>query len=72
MADQPIIKLRDGNMMPQLGLGVWQATIEEARNAALKALEVGYRSIDTAAIYKMRKASAGRCSRRMSHATIFS
>ncbi|MBS6058701.1 MAG: 2,5-didehydrogluconate reductase DkgA [Mixta calida] len=52
MADQPIIKLRDGNMMPQLGLGVWQATIEEARNAALKALEVGYRSIDTAAIYK--------------------
>lgn len=52
MTDQPIIKLRDGNMMPQLGLGVWQATIEEARNAALKALEVGYRSIDTAAIYK--------------------
>ena len=52
MADQPIIKLRDGSMMPQLGLGVWQATIEEARNAALKALEVGYRSIDTAAIYK--------------------
>jgi len=52
MADQPIIKLRDGNMMPQLGLGVWQASVEEARNAALKALEVGYRSIDTAAIYK--------------------
>lgn len=52
MADQPIIKLRDGNMMPQLGLGVWQATVEEARDAALKALEVGYRSIDTAAIYK--------------------
>ncbi|URQ60317.1 2,5-didehydrogluconate reductase DkgA [Pantoea alhagi] len=52
MADQPIIKLRDGNMMPQLGLGVWQASVEEARDAALKALEVGYRSIDTAAIYK--------------------
>ena len=52
MADQPIIKLHDGNMMPQLGLGVWQASIDEARQAALKALEVGYRSIDTAAIYK--------------------
>ncbi|MCU5774474.1 2,5-didehydrogluconate reductase DkgA [Erwiniaceae bacterium BAC15a-03b] len=52
MADQPIIKLRDGNMMPQLGLGVWQASIEDARNAAVKALSVGYRSIDTAAIYK--------------------
>jgi len=52
MADQPVIKLHDGNMMPQLGLGVWQASIDEARQAALKALEVGYRSIDTAAIYK--------------------
>ncbi len=52
MAEQPIIKLRDGNMMPQIGLGVWQASIDEARQAALKALEVGYRSIDTAAIYE--------------------
>ena len=52
MADQPVIKLHDGNMMPQLGLGVWQASIDEARQAALKALEAGYRSIDTAAIYK--------------------
>ncbi|MFG6075330.1 2,5-didehydrogluconate reductase DkgA [Erwinia sp. OPT-41] len=52
MAEQPVIKLHDGNMMPQLGLGVWQASIDEARQAALKALDVGYRSIDTAAIYK--------------------
>jgi 2,5-diketo-D-gluconate reductase A len=52
MADQPIIKLHDGNMMPQLGLGVWQASIDEARAAAVTALKVGYRSIDTAAIYK--------------------
>lgn len=52
MADQPMIKLHDGNMMPQLGLGVWQATIDDARAGAVKALEVGYRSIDTAAIYK--------------------
>lgn len=52
MTEQPVIKLRDGTVMPQIGLGVWQASIDEARQAALKALEVGYRSIDTAAIYK--------------------
>ncbi|MCE0489908.1 2,5-didehydrogluconate reductase DkgA [Pantoea sp. Mb-10] len=56
MAEQPIIKLRDGNMMPQLGLGVWQASIEEARHAILEALNVGYRSIDTAAVYKNEEA----------------
>ena len=60
---QPIIKLHDGNLMPQLGLGVWQASIEETTRAVSKALEIGYRSIDTAAIYKRtRKASAPRCS----------
>ena len=52
MAEQPIIKLHDGNHIPQLGLGVWQASIDEARQAAVAALQVGYRSIDTAAIYK--------------------
>ena len=56
MAEQPIIKLHDGNMMPQLGLGVWQASIEDARNAIVEALKVGYRSIDTAAIYKNEEA----------------
>ncbi|WP_145591225.1 2,5-didehydrogluconate reductase DkgA [Yersinia rochesterensis] len=52
MVTQPIIKLHDGNLMPQLGLGVWQASIEETQLAVTKALEIGYRSIDTAAIYK--------------------
>ncbi|CNJ78196.1 2,5-didehydrogluconate reductase DkgA [Yersinia aldovae] len=52
MATQPIIKLHDGNLMPQLGLGVWQASIEETQFAVSNALEVGYRSVDTAAIYK--------------------
>ena len=56
MAEQPRIKLHDGNMMPQLGLGVWQASIDEARNAVLEALKVGYRSIDTAAAYKNEEA----------------
>ncbi|ELY3456863.1 2,5-didehydrogluconate reductase DkgA [Cronobacter sakazakii] len=52
MANPGVIKLHDGNLMPQLGLGVWQATNEDVVTAIHKALEVGYRSIDTAAAYK--------------------
>ena len=52
MANPGVIKLHDGNLMPQLGLGVWQASNEDVVTAIHKALEVGYRSIDTAAAYK--------------------
>lgn len=39
--------------MPWLGLGVWQsAEGEEVQSAVRTAIEVGYRSIDTAAIYR--------------------
>ena len=38
--------------MPQLGLGVWKAGNEEVVSAIHKALEVGYRSFDTAAAYQ--------------------
>ncbi|MEV0238928.1 aldo/keto reductase [Streptomyces sp. NPDC050674] len=37
--------------MPQLGFGVWQVPDDEAETAVSTALEAGYRSIDTAAIY---------------------
>ncbi|XKK64354.1 aldo/keto reductase [Streptomyces sp. ARC32] len=37
--------------MPQLGFGVWQVPDDEAQTAVALALEAGYRSIDTAAIY---------------------
>ncbi|WP_128379050.1 aldo/keto reductase [Streptomyces cavernae] len=37
--------------MPQLGFGVWQIPDDEAERAVTTALEAGYRSIDTAAIY---------------------
>ncbi|MBA2810134.1 aldo/keto reductase [Streptomyces sp. KM273126] len=37
--------------MPQLGYGVWQVPDDEAERAVGTALEAGYRSIDTAAIY---------------------
>ncbi|MEA1062370.1 2,5-didehydrogluconate reductase DkgA [Erwinia sp. HR93] len=52
MTDATLIKLKDGNLMPQLGLGVWKASPDEAASAVRKALEVGYRSIDTASAYK--------------------
>lgn len=38
--------------MPQLGFGVWQVPDEEVTPAITKALEVGYRSIDTAKAYE--------------------
>ena len=52
MTHPTVIKLHDGNLMPQLGLGVWKAGNEEVVSAIHKALEVGYRSFDTAAAYQ--------------------
>lgn len=49
------VTLNNGLKMPQLGFGVWQVGDEEATAAVAKALEVGYRSIDTAMIYKNEK-----------------
>ncbi|KAB2975694.1 MULTISPECIES: aldo/keto reductase [unclassified Streptomyces] len=47
----PPIILNNGVEMPQLGFGVWQVPDDEAERAVAVALEAGYRSIDTAAIY---------------------
>ncbi|MEV0636711.1 aldo/keto reductase [Streptomyces sp. NPDC050619] len=47
----PPIILNNGVEMPQLGFGVWQVPDDEAEQAVATALEAGYRSIDTAAIY---------------------
>jgi diketogulonate reductase-like aldo/keto reductase len=47
----PPITLNNGVEMPQLGFGVWQVPDDEAERAVTTALEAGYRSIDTAAIY---------------------
>ncbi|MEC4018720.1 aldo/keto reductase [Streptomyces sp. H27-D2] len=51
MSDVPTITLNNGVKMPQLGYGVWQVPDDEAATAVSTALEAGYRSIDTAAIY---------------------
>ncbi|KGR79937.1 aldo/keto reductase [Ureibacillus manganicus] len=48
----PMKTLENGVKMPYLGLGVYKMTDhEEAIHAMTKALEVGYRAIDTAALY---------------------
>ncbi|MET8686806.1 aldo/keto reductase [Streptomyces sp. NPDC004732] len=47
----PPIILNNGVEMPQLGFGVWQVPDDEAQTAVATALEAGYRSIDTAALY---------------------
>ncbi|MFT0891353.1 aldo/keto reductase [Pseudochelatococcus sp. G4_1912] len=52
MTNQSFVQLNDGHKIPQLGLGVWRAEPTEATLAVRKALEVGYRHIDTAAIYQ--------------------
>src|SRR3979411_2604364 len=44
--------IADGNQMPLLGLGVWQIPDGPTTvNAVRRALELGYRHIDTAQIY---------------------
>ncbi|WP_413375983.1 aldo/keto reductase [Alkalihalobacillus sp. 1P02AB] len=49
------VTLNNGLKMPQLGFGVWQVEDEKATAAVTKAIETGYRSIDTAMIYQNEK-----------------
>jgi 2,5-diketo-D-gluconate reductase A len=48
----PTITLNDGHEIPQLGFGVFQIPPEETAAATRRALEVGYRHIDTAEMYQ--------------------
>ncbi|MGW4031451.1 aldo/keto reductase [Streptomyces sp. NPDC004838] len=52
MSKVPSITLNNGVRMPQLGFGVWQVPDSEAAKAVASAVEAGYRSIDTAAVYE--------------------
>jgi 2,5-diketo-D-gluconate reductase A len=51
MADQPTITLNNKTTIPQLGFGVFKVPPEQTTDAVLRALEAGYRHIDTAAMY---------------------
>ncbi|WP_370619882.1 aldo/keto reductase [Mumia sp. Pv 4-285] len=48
----PTVTLNDGVTMPQIGFGVFQVPEDETTAAVTAALEAGYRSIDTAAVYR--------------------
>ncbi|MEU9796640.1 aldo/keto reductase [Streptomyces sparsogenes] len=50
-ASVPTVTLNNGVRIPQLGFGVFQIPDVETAAAVTAALEAGYRSIDTAAIY---------------------
>jgi 2,5-diketo-D-gluconate reductase A len=52
MADVPNVTLNNGVEIPQLGFGVWQVPPRQTRKVTLTALEIGYRHIDTAEMYR--------------------
>ncbi len=51
----PVLELNNGVRMPQLGYGVFQIPDDETTTAVKAALDAGYRSIDTAAVYGNEK-----------------
>ncbi|MGW3470540.1 aldo/keto reductase [Saccharopolyspora sp. NPDC000995] len=51
MTQVPNITLNTGAAMPQLGYGVFQVLGDQVVERVLTALQAGYRSIDTAAVY---------------------
>jgi len=53
------LTLNTGDQIPQLGLGVFKVEDDECERVVLDALEVGYRHIDTAMIYR-NEAAVGR------------
>ncbi len=51
MTTIPTLTLNDGRTIPQLGYGVFKVPPADTERAVSEALEIGYRHIDTAAIY---------------------
>jgi 2,5-diketo-D-gluconate reductase A len=51
----PVITLNDGNIIPQLGFGVFLIEPKDTAKAVSEALEIGYRHIDTAEMYGNEK-----------------
>ena len=51
MTTVPSLAFNDGHTIPQLGFGVYRVDPDETERIVSDALEVGYRHIDTAALY---------------------
>lgn len=49
--NMPLIELNNGQMIPQLGLGVYKLEAASAADLVATAIDNGYRRIDTAALY---------------------
>ena len=47
-----MIKLNNGTMMPQIGFGLFRLEPERCKDIISKALNVGFRHFDDAAVYK--------------------
>jgi diketogulonate reductase-like aldo/keto reductase len=62
VSDIPLITLNNGLGMPQFGLGVWRIPADEVMGNVRAALDLGYRLVDTAAIYG-NEAGVGRAVR---------
>jgi 2,5-diketo-D-gluconate reductase A len=56
MTAVPMLKMNDGNQIPQLGFGVFQIDPDETTEPVRTALDVGYRLIDTAQGYHNEEA----------------
>jgi len=52
MTFAPLRQMNDGRSIPVIGFGVWQVPDDVVIDATVKALEVGYRHIDTACVYE--------------------
>ncbi|MFC4494833.1 aldo/keto reductase [Streptomyces ovatisporus] len=52
MSTVPAVTLNNGLSMPQLGFGVYQVPEDDTQDVVSAALEYGYRSIDTASLYR--------------------
>ena len=56
---QDVFTLKNGVTMPRIGFGTYNTSDDEACRVVCDAVEVGYRLIDTAAIYE-NEAGIGR------------
>ncbi len=50
--DQPTVPLGAGGALPLVGLGTWEVTGRQCYRAVRYALDIGYRHIDTATMYR--------------------
>ena len=55
------LTLNDGRSMPQLGMGTWQIPDSQAAAVVRKGIDLGFRLVDTAAIYENERGVGDGC-----------